>query len=117
LIVITLIPFLAALTLVAVGVAPFVGPFALVIVLVALGLWGLWKAVVDFLDLRDENVLRLAETTELLGRGGPDDPDFVLVRRRPQGAKEEAPTDAAAAARISSIERTGRRGGAGSSPA
>jgi hypothetical protein len=93
LIVITLIPFLAALTLVAVGVAPFVGPFALAVLLLAFGLWGLWKAVANVLDVLGENLFRLAEASELLGRGGPDDPDFMLVRRRRDVAKEDAPGD------------------------
>jgi hypothetical protein len=93
LIVITLIPFLAALTLVAVGVAPFVGPFALAVLLLAFGLWGLWKAVANVLDVLGENLFRLAEASELLGRGGPDDPDFMLVRRRRDVAKEDAPAD------------------------
>jgi hypothetical protein len=91
--VITLVPFLAVLALVAVGVAPFVGPFALLVFLVALGLWGLWKTVADLLALRGENVFRLVETSELLGRGGPDDPDFVLVPRRRHGAEQNAPGD------------------------
>jgi hypothetical protein len=85
--VITLIPFLVALTLVGVVLAPFVGPFAVAVLLVALVLWGLWKVIASLLDWRDENVFRLAEPAELLGRGGPDDPDFVLVHRRPQGAQ------------------------------
>jgi hypothetical protein len=93
LIVITLIPFLAALTLVAVGVAPFVGPFALAVLLLALGLWGLWKAVANVLDVLGENLFRLEEASELLGPGGPEDPDFMLVRRRRAVAKEDAPTD------------------------
>jgi hypothetical protein len=97
--VITLVPFLAALTLLAVAVAPFVGPFALVVLLVALGLWVLWKAAADFLNLRGENLLQVAKTSELLGRGGPDDPDFILVRRRHQGAEEKASTEEAAVAR------------------
>ena len=90
---ITLIPFLAVLTLVAVGAAPFVGPFALAVLLVALGLWGLWKAVANVLDVLGENLFRLEEASELLGRGGPDDPDFMLVRRRRYVAKQDAPTD------------------------
>jgi len=91
--VITLVPFLLALTLITVGVAPFVGPFALVAFLVALGLWVLWKVVADVLNLRGENIFRLAEASELLGRGGPDDPDFMLVRRRRDVARAEKPTD------------------------
>jgi hypothetical protein len=91
LIVITLIPFLAALALVAVGLAPFVGPFAFAVFVVALGLFGLWKLGANLLALRGENVFRLAKTSDLFGRGGPDDPDFVLVRRRARGTAEEAP--------------------------
>ena len=102
---ITLVPFLAALTLVAIGVTPFVGPFALAAFLVALGLWFLWKAAANLLGLRSENVFRLAETSELLGRGGPDDPDFVLVPRRPHDAKEAAPIHEDAVARVSSADR------------
>jgi hypothetical protein len=90
--VITLVPFLLALALFAVVLAPFVGPFALAVLLVALALWGLWRVAASLLDMRGENVFRLAETSELLGRGGPDDPDFILVHRRPHGAEEEAPT-------------------------
>jgi hypothetical protein len=85
--VITLVPFFAALALLAVGLAPFVGPFALIVLLIALGLWGAWKAAANLLAVRGENVFRFAETSELLGRGGQDDPDFVLVRRRPQSGR------------------------------
>jgi hypothetical protein len=106
----TLIPFLAALTLIAVGAAPFVGPFALAVLLVAFSLWVLWKATTNVLDLRGENIFQIANTSDLLGRGGPDDPDFILVRRRPNGAQDEAPTDDATAARTSSIDRTVPRG-------
>jgi hypothetical protein len=83
--VVTLVPFLIALAvLVAVGLAAFVGAFALVVALGALLLWGLWKAVANVLDVTGENVFRLAETSELFGRGGPDDPDLMLVpRQRP----------------------------------
>jgi hypothetical protein len=108
--VITLVPFLVVLAIVVIGLAPFVGPFLLAVLLVALGVWGLWKVAANLLALRGENVFRLAETTELLGRGGPDDPDFILVHRRPQGAEEEVPTDQDEVARMASIERTGRRG-------
>jgi Thioredoxin like C-terminal domain len=80
---VTLVVFLIALAVVLVlGVAPFVGAFALLVSLGALLLWGLWKAVANFLDLKGENVFRLAQTSELLGRGGPDDPDFMLVPRQ-----------------------------------
>jgi hypothetical protein len=99
--VVTLVPFLAALALVAIGVVPFVGPFALAILLVALGLWGLWKAAANVLAVRGENVFRLAKTSELFGRGGPDDPDFILVHRRPHDAEEEAPTHEDTVARMS----------------
>jgi hypothetical protein len=105
LIVITLVPFLAALALVAVGLAPFVGPFALAVFVVALGLFGLWKFAANLLALRGENVFRLAQTSELLGRGGPDDPDFILVHR-PRGAEEEAPIHADAVGQLTE-EHTG----------
>jgi hypothetical protein len=85
--VVTLVPFLIALALLlVVGVAPFVGAFLLLVSLVAILLWGLWKAGAIVLDLKGENVFRLAETSELLGRGGPDDPDWMLVprQRRPR---------------------------------
>jgi hypothetical protein len=43
---VTLVPILIALAvLLAVGVAPFVGAFAVLVLLGALLLWGLWKAV------------------------------------------------------------------------
>ena len=84
----TLVPFMIALVvLFAVGVVPFVGAFALLVSLVAFLMWGLWKAVANVLDLAGENVFRLADTSEnLLGRGGPDDPDWMLVprQRRPR---------------------------------
>jgi hypothetical protein len=82
--VVTLVPFLIALALLlVVGVAPFVGTFLLLVSLVALLLWGLWKAVAIVLGLTGENVLRRAGTSEdLLGRGGPDDPDWMLVPRQ-----------------------------------
>ena len=89
---ITLVPFLLALALIAVVVAPFVGPFALALLLVAFVFWGLWKVTANVLDWRGENVFRLVEPAELLGRGGPDDPDFILVHRRPNGTEQEAPT-------------------------
>jgi hypothetical protein len=95
---VTLVPFLFALALLAVGLAPFVGPFALLVLLLALGVWVVWKVVADVLVLRGENVFRQAETAELLGRGGPDDPEFILVRRRPNAAEEKSPTDEDAAA-------------------
>jgi hypothetical protein len=80
---VTLIVFLIVLAvLLVLSVAPFVGAFALLVSLGALLLWGLWKAVANFLDLTGENVFRLAQTSELLGRGGPDDPDFMLVPRQ-----------------------------------
>jgi hypothetical protein len=95
--VVTLVPFLVLLALLAVGLAPFVGPFALVVLLVALGVWVFWKVTADLLALRGENVFRQAKTAELLGRGGPDDPEFILVHRRPHGAEEKSPTDEDAA--------------------
>jgi hypothetical protein len=101
----TLVPFLAVLALVALGATPFVGPFALAIFLAALALWIFWKAVANLLGLWSDNVFRLAETSDLLGRGGPDDPDFVLVPRRPHGAEEEAATDEDELVRISPIDR------------
>ncbi len=84
---VTLVPFLTALALLlVVGLVPFVGAFLLLVSLVALLLWGLWKAGANLLDLTGENVFRLAETSELFGRGGPDDPDWMLVprQRRPR---------------------------------
>jgi hypothetical protein len=80
---VTLLPFLIALAvLLVVGTAPFVGPFALFVSLAALLLWGLRKAGANLLNLTGENVLRLAQTSELFGRGGADDPDSMLVRRQ-----------------------------------
>ena len=85
---VTLVPFMIALAvLLAVSLVPFVGAFALLVSLLALVLWGLWKAGANVLDLTGENVFRLAKTSEdLLGRGGPDDPDWMLVprQRRPR---------------------------------
>ena len=84
---VTLVPFMVALAvLLAVGLVPAVGAFALLVSLAALLMWGLWKAGANLLDLTGENVFRLAETSELFGRGGPDDPDWMLVprRRRPR---------------------------------
>jgi hypothetical protein len=81
--VVTLVPFLIALAvLLAMSVVPFVGAFALLVSLAALLLWGLWKAGANLLDLTGENVFRLAEKSELFGRGGPDDPNFMLVARQ-----------------------------------
>jgi hypothetical protein len=80
---VTLVPFLIALAvLLVVGATPFVGAFALLVSLGALLLWGLWKAGANVLDLTGENVFRLAQTSELFGRGGADDPDFMLVSRQ-----------------------------------
>jgi hypothetical protein len=80
---VTLVPFLIALAiLVVMGVAPFVGAFALLVSLGALLLWGLWKAGANLLNLTGENVFRRAETSELFGRGGADDPEFMLVSRQ-----------------------------------
>jgi hypothetical protein len=86
---VTLIPFVVALAvLLAVGATPFVGAFALLVSLGVLLLWGLWKTGANVLDLRGENVFRLAQTSELLGRGGRDDPDFILVSRQRRLAEE-----------------------------
>jgi hypothetical protein len=86
--VVTLVPFVIALAvLLAVSLAPFVGAFLLLVSLVALVLWGLWKAGANLLALTGENVFRLAKTSEdLFGRGGSDDPDWMLVprQRRPR---------------------------------
>jgi len=83
LIVVTLLPFLIAVAVVlVVGVAPFVGAFALLVSLGLLLLWGLWKVGADLLALTGHNVFRLAETSNLFGRGGPDDPDFTLIPRQ-----------------------------------
>jgi hypothetical protein len=85
---VTLVPFLIALAvLLVVGATPFVGAFALLVSLGVLLLWGLWKAGATVLALRGENVFRLAETSELFGRGGADDPDFMLVSRQRQLAE------------------------------
>lgn len=79
---VTLVPFLIALAvLLVVGATPFVGAFALFVSLAALLLWGLWKVGANLLNLTGENVFGLAQTSELFGRGGPDDPDFMLVPR------------------------------------
>lgn len=87
-IVVTLVPFVIALAvLLAVSLVPFVGAFALLVSLVALLVWGLWKAGANVLELTGENVFRLAKTSDdLLGRGGPDDPEWMLVprQRRPR---------------------------------
>lgn len=79
----TLVPLLIALALLlVVSVAPFVGAFLLLVSLVALLTWGVWKAAANVLGLTGENVVRLAQTPELFGRGGPDDPDWMLVPRQ-----------------------------------
>jgi hypothetical protein len=83
-----LVPLFAGLALVAVGATPFVGPFALAVLLVALAVWGLWKAAANILALLGENVFRRAGTSELLGVGGQDDPDSMLVPRRSDGGEE-----------------------------
>jgi hypothetical protein len=81
--VVTLVPLLIALALLlVVGVAPFVGALLLLVSLVALLTWGVWKAAANLLALTGENVFRLARTPELFGRGGPDDPDWMLVPRQ-----------------------------------
>ena len=80
---VTLVPLLIALALLlAASVAPFVGAFLLLVSLVALLTWGVWKAAANLLGLTGENVFRLAQTPELFGRGGPDDPDWTLVPRQ-----------------------------------
>jgi hypothetical protein len=80
---VTLVPFLIALAvLLVVGAAPFVGAFALLVSLCMFLLWGLWKVGANVLALSGENVFRPAPTSELFGRGGPDDPDFMLVPRQ-----------------------------------
>jgi hypothetical protein len=92
---VTLVVFLIALAvLLVLGLAPFVGAFVLLVSLGVLLLWVLWKLVANFLDLTGENVFRLAQTSELLGRGGPDDPDFMLVprQRRLAGASPDGAT-------------------------
>jgi hypothetical protein len=97
LIVVTLVPILIALAvLLAVGVAPFVAAFAVLVLLGALLLWGLWKAGANVLGLTGENVFRVTETSELFGRGGPDDPDLMLVprERRLNGEPTRASTRA-----------------------
>jgi len=83
-----LVPFLIALAvLLVIGVAPFVGPFALLVSLGVLLLWGVWKASANILAVTGENVFRLAQTSELFGRGGADDPDFTLAPRQPRLAE------------------------------
>jgi hypothetical protein len=83
----TLVPLMIVLAvLLAVGLVPGVGAFALLVSLAALLLWAVWKAAANLLELTGENVFRLAETSKLFGRGGPDDPDWMLVprQRRPR---------------------------------
>ena len=90
----TLVRFMIVLAvLLAVSPVPFVGAFALVVSLVTLLVWGLWKAGANVLALKGENVFRVAKTSELLGRGGPDDPDWMLVprRQRPRIQAEPVP--------------------------
>jgi len=90
--VVTLVPLLIALALLlVVSVAPFVGAFLLLVSLVALLTWGVWKAAANLLGLTGESVFRLAQTPELFGRGGPDDPGWMLVpRQRSQQIQAEA---------------------------
>ena len=80
---VTLVPFVIVLAvLLALSLVPFVGAFALLVSLVTLLLWGVWKTAANVLDVTGENVFRVAETSDhLLGRGGPDDPDWMLVPR------------------------------------
>jgi len=86
----TLVPFLIALAvLLVIGVTPFVGPFALLVSLGVLLLWGVWKAGADLLAVTGENVFRLARTSELFGRGGADDPDLELVPRQRRPAERD----------------------------
>jgi Thioredoxin like C-terminal domain len=90
---VTLVPFLLALAvLLVVGATPFVGPFLLLVSLGAFLLWGLFKASAILLGVTDENVFRVAGRSELLGRGGADDPDFILVprQRRPAGGSDDS---------------------------
>ncbi len=87
----TLVPFVIVLAvLLGVSFVPFVGAFALLVSLVVLLVWGSWKAAANVLDLKDENVFRVANASEeLFGRGGPDDPDWMLVPRTPRRPIEE----------------------------
>jgi len=92
--VITLIPFLLALAvLLVVSLAPFVGPFVLLLSLSVLVLWALWKASASVLTVTGENVLRRAQASELFGRGGADDPDFTLVPSRRRLAEGNGASD------------------------
>jgi hypothetical protein len=95
--VVTLVPFLIAVALLVVaGLVPYVGAFLLLVSLVAFLLWGLWKAGANFLDLTGQNVFRLAKTSDgLFGRGGPDDPDWMLVprQRRPHIQADTTPAE------------------------
>ena len=91
---ITLIPFLLALAvLLVVSLAPFVGPFVLLLSLSVLVLWALWKASASVLTVTGENVLRRAQASELFGRGGADDPDFTLVPSRRRLAEGNGASD------------------------
>ena len=76
----TLVPVLIAVTLL-IGLAPFVGAFAFLVSLVALLLWVLWRIGANVVHLTGGSVFRRAEMSELFGRGGPDDPDLMLVPR------------------------------------
>ena len=91
---ITLVPFLLALAvLLVVSLAPFVGPFVLLLSLSVLVLWALWKASASVLTVTGENVLRRAQASELFGRGGADDPDFTLVPSRRRLAEGNGASD------------------------
>jgi hypothetical protein len=90
--VVTLVPFLIAVALLLVaGLVPYVGAPLLLVSVVAFLLWGLWKLGANVLDLTGQNAFRLTRRSEpLFGRGGPDDPDWVLVpRKRPQRVQAE----------------------------
>jgi hypothetical protein len=107
---VTLVPFLIALAvLLVVGAAPFVGAFALLVSLAALLLWGLWKTGANFLDLTGESVFRRTETSQLLGRGGPDDPDFMLVSRQRRLAEGSGGSMGPARASLDGATRHERR--------
>ena len=108
---ITLIPFLLALAvLLVVGVAPFVGPFVLLLSVSVLVLWGMWKASASALTATGENVLRRAQASELFGRGGADDPDFTLVPSRRRPAEENGASDRPVLSSPDGCQITPRRG-------
>ena len=82
----TLVPVLIATTLVA-ALAPFVGAFVFLLSLVLLLFWVLWNLGANLIHLTGGSVLRRAERSELFGRGGPDDPDLMLVPRPRQSSE------------------------------